>query len=167
MKIRSIIKFFTLSACLFAGSHLFAMQGDNSMQGQGGSMQNQGSLQWYTDFNQAVQTAQQQNKPLLLFFSGSDWCGWCKKLESEVFNKPEFASAVGDKFIFVDIDFPMNKQLPAAVTQQNEHLKNQYHVTGYPTVVILDPNLNVLETTGYQQGGAQAYANYLMQFARR
>lgn len=127
----------------------------------------QSGIQWHTDYNQALQAAQQQQKPIVLFFTGSDWCGWCKKLNQEVFNSPEFAAKAGGKFIFVDVDFPMNKQLSQQVVQQNAMLKQKYNVTGYPTVVVLDANQNVLEVGGYREGGGASYANYLMQFAQK
>lgn len=120
-------------------------------------------IKWYTNFNQAVQAAQNSRLPLLLFFTGSDWCGWCKKMHQEVFSSPDFAKAAGNNFIFVDIDFPMNTQLPPEQAQQNAQLKQKYGVTGYPTVIILDSNQNFVAETGYRPGGGQAYADYLRQ----
>jgi protein disulfide-isomerase len=122
-----------------------------------------GQIRWYNNYNQAVQDAQKNRTPLLLFFTGSDWCGWCKKMHQEIFSSPEFAQAVGNSFIFVEIDFPMNKQLPPEQAQQNAQLKQKYGVTGYPTVVILDYNQNFVAETGYRPGGGRAYADYLRQ----
>lgn len=124
----------------------------------------QHGIQWYTDFNQATAQAQKERKPMLLFFTGSDWCGWCKKLDQEVFASPEFAQAVGNKFVFVMLDFPMNKQQPEALMQQNAQLKQRYGITGYPTVVILDQSGGFLAETGYRSGGGAAYARYLQEF---
>ena len=120
-------------------------------------------IQWYTNYNQAVQDAQSKRLPLLLFFTGSDWCGWCKKMHQEVFSSPEFSRAVGDTFVFVDIDFPKGKQLPPELAQQNAQLKQKYKITGYPTVVILDSNQNFIAEAGYRPGGGKAYADYLKQ----
>ena len=120
-------------------------------------------IQWFTNYKQALQSAQKERKPILLFFTGSDWCGWCKKMHQEIFSSPDFAQAVGNSFVFVDIDFPMNKQLPADLAQQNTQLKQKYGVTGYPTVIILDANENFIAETGYRPGGGKAYADYLKQ----
>ena len=114
-------------------------------------------LQWYTNYNQAVQVAQQKNAPLFLFFTGSNWCGWCKKMVSEVFASPDFVQSVGNSFVFVEIDFPTNYQLPPDIVQQNEQLKNKFGISGYPTVIILSPDQKVLAKTGYRQGGGRAY----------
>ena len=45
---------------------------------------------WTDDFEEAQKQAEKEGKLMLVDFSGSDWCGWCKKLDSEVFAKPEF-----------------------------------------------------------------------------
>lgn len=80
---------------------------------QNGQNQTEASgINWYTNFDQAVQNSQKTHLPLFLFFTGSDWCGWCKKMDQEIFSAPEFARAVGNTFTFVYIDFPMNKKLP-------------------------------------------------------
>lgn len=122
-----------------------------------------GKIQWMTNFDDAAKMAQQQHKYLLLFFTGSDWCGWCKKIEAEVFSSPEFATAVGDKFVFVMLDFPMNKVQTPELSQQNNQLKQKYGITGYPTVIVLDSNQNFVAETGYRPGGGAAYGSYLLQ----
>lgn len=121
------------------------------------------SIKWYKDYAQAAQAAAKEHKPILLFFTGSDWCGWCKKMHQEVFSSPDFSSQMGNSFVFVDVDFPMNQQLPPDLAQQNTQLKQKYGVTGYPTVIILDSQGNFIAETGYRPGGGKAYADYLKQ----
>lgn len=125
-----------------------------------------GQVQWQTNYTQAAEQAKKENKPLLLFFTGSDWCGWCKKMHQEIFSSPDFAQAVGSNFVFVEVDFPMNKQLPSDVAQQNAMLKQKYGITGYPTVIILSSDGNFIAETGYRPGGGKAYADYLKQFIK-
>ncbi len=127
------------------------------------NQQQQSQVSWNTNYNDALQAAQNQNKPLLLFFTGSDWCGWCKKMVQEVFDSPEFAQKVGDDFIFVEVDFPMRAPLSSTLAQQNDMLKQRYGVTGFPTIIILDPNQNFVAESGYRPGGGVAYADYLKQ----
>ena len=38
-------------------------------------------LTWHTDMTKATEIAINEKKPLLLFFTGSDWCGWCIRLQ--------------------------------------------------------------------------------------
>ena len=120
------------------------------------------SINWNTNFNAAVSQAKQSNKYILLFFTGSDWCGWCKKLDSEALSTPEFANAIGNKFVFVELDFPMGQKPSAEVEKQNADLKKKYGVTGFPTIVILDSAQNYVAETGYRPGGGKAYADYLL-----
>lgn len=142
------------------GPHLIAQ---NNMSPQ--STQS-AQIKWYTNYSQAVQEAQKNHLPILLFFTGSDWCGWCKKMHQEVFSSPDFIQSAGRSFVFVDIDFPMNKQLPADITQQNAQLKQKFGITGYPTIVVLDPNQNFIAESGYRSGGGKAYADYLNQLVQ-
>ena len=131
-----------------------------------GNSQQAGKIQWFTNYSQGVAAAKQQNKPILLFFTGSDWCGWCKKMESEIFNSADFAQAAGNRFVFVELDFPMNTKQPDDLAAQNAALKKKYSITGFPTVVILDPNENFIAETGYQAGGGKAYADYLNELSK-
>src|SRR3989339_2036693 len=64
------------------------------------------TIQWHTNYDEAAELAKTKSVPLVLFFTGSDWCTWCTKLEKEALDTKEFARLVGDKFVFVKLDFP-------------------------------------------------------------
>lgn len=71
-------------------------------------------VKWFTDLPAAVAEATKSKKPLLVDFTGSDWCGWCIKLKKEVFDTAEFKTWAADKVVLVEIDFPRKKaQSPA------------------------------------------------------
>lgn len=150
------------------GSYSYQQQ-QSSQQNWAQSSQPPGSsqIQWHTNFNQAMQLAQKERKPIVLFFTGSDWCGWCKKMHQEIFASSEFAQAAGNQFIFVEIDFPRGRQLSPEMAQQNEMLKQKYGITGFPTVILLDSNGNFIAETGYMPGGGRAFAAYLKQQTMR
>ena len=114
-----------------------------------------------TDFEIAKSQSKINNKPILLIFSGSDWCRWCVKLDKEVFSTPEFQKWAADNVITVIADFPATKQLPPQLTAQNEQLKNTYQITGFPTVLLLDADGSIIARTGYQHGGAANYIPHL------
>ena len=120
-----------------------------------------GSDDWMTDFEKAKAKAAERNVPILADFSGSDWCGWCIKLDKEVFSKEAFTAYAKDSLVLFLADFPMKKELPDAVKQQNETLSKRYGIEGYPTVLLLDKNGRELARTGYQKGGAKAYVEHL------
>lgn len=122
----------------------------------------QAELAWTTNYQGALSQAKSSGKPIVLFFTGSDWCGWCKKLEEEALNTPEFRQLAGDKFIFVLLDFPMNKPTDPKVVEQNKQLQQRFNIKGYPTLIILDKDGNQIGSTGYRAGGARAFAEHLL-----
>jgi protein disulfide-isomerase len=100
---------------------------------------------------------------MLLFFTGSDWCGWCNKIEEEAIDTPEFAEIAGNKFIFVKLDFPLYANQDPQVKAQNKALQQKFDVRGFPTLVIIDPVQNQsIGTTGYRPGGGKAFADHLL-----
>ncbi|MEI8038247.1 MAG: thioredoxin family protein [Verrucomicrobiota bacterium] len=118
-------------------------------------------FKWETDFDVAKQRARDEKKPMLLDFTGSDWCGWCMKLKKEVFDTPEFRQYAKDKLVLVEVDFPHTKRLPKALKEQNEKLAQEYGIHGYPTITLLDPQGAKVAETGYQEGGPEKYIEHL------
>src|SRR6476659_6847904 len=110
-------------------------------------------LHWLTDLPKAQAQAKKENKLVMLDFTGSDWCGWCIKLDKEVFSKPEFKSYAKDNLVLVEVDFPKLKELPADVAKQNDKLQKQYKIEGYPTVIVLNSAGKKVGELGYQEGG--------------
>lgn len=156
--------FFTIFTCL---SCLTAAFTADAAPAQGAPVQaapaeTSNNLTWTTDYEDAVKQSTETKKPIILFFTGSDWCGWCKKLHKEVFATSEFAQKVGGKFIFVMVDFPKGSRLPQATIDQNNRLKQKYQVEGFPTVVIVDAKGQRIATAGYRAGGPSQYADYLL-----
>ncbi len=120
-----------------------------------------GEKLWLTDYDQALKVAAAQKRPVLVDFTGSDWCGWCVKLKKEVFNTYEFKRFARENLVCVELDFPRRKRLPRNIQEQNEELKNQYGIRGFPTIIILSPQGRVVARTGYREGGATKYVEYL------
>lgn len=91
-------------------------------------------LTWYTDIDSAYVQSTTTKKPIFAFFTGSDWCGWCHKLQREVFAKPAFVEWAQDNVILLELDFPRRKQLPEETIQQNRMLQQFFQVRGFPTI---------------------------------
>lgn len=117
---------------------------------------------WTQDFAAAKARAKAEQKHLLLDFTGSDWCGWCIKLDKEVFSQAAFADGAPQQFVLVKLDFPRDESLVTAETkEQNEKLQKQYGVRGYPTILLTDAEGRPYAQTGYQRGGAEKYMEML------
>ena len=112
---------------------------------------------WLTDHAAAVRAAQEQKKPLLMFFTGSDWCSWCKKLNAEVLSTQEFQAYANTKLILMEVDFPRGKPQPKELQEQNNKLQEQYQIEGYPTVIIVDADGKPKGSLGYKAGGPKAW----------
>ena len=129
------------------------------------SMQAQEELTWHTDMSKATDISIKENKPMFLFFTGSDWCGWCIRLQKEVFNTPEFIKWAKESVVLVELDFPRKNEQTDAVKMQNAQLQQQLQVRGYPTVWFVSAakttdakvNLNALGSTGYVAGGPEKW----------
>jgi thioredoxin-related protein len=129
-------------------------------------------LTWHTDLQKAISLSQKEKKPMMLFFTGSDWCGWCHKLQKEVFYQDAFKKWAKENVVLVEVDFPSRngeafKKQSDETRQQNNLLQQQFSVRGYPTVWFVKPektkegkvNLAQLGQTGYVAGGAQNWVD--------
>jgi thioredoxin-related protein len=114
-------------------------------------------LAWQTDLPKAQAVAKTQKKMVLLDFTGSDWCGWCIRLNKEVFSTPAFAEYAAKNLVLVEVDFPHQKPQSAAQKKANEALAAQYKVEGFPTVIVLSSEGRKLGELGYQPGGPKAF----------
>ncbi|MCK9558662.1 MAG: thioredoxin family protein [Candidatus Cloacimonetes bacterium] len=116
---------------------------------------------WIEDWDQAIATAKTQNRTVLVNFTGSDWCGWCKRLSSEVFTQEAFTKYARENLILLKLDFPHQIEQSVALKQQNDKLMRQFGVQGYPTILLVDEEGKEIGRTGYQPGGVEAYIEHL------
>ncbi len=117
-----------------------------------------GTPGWESNWDAAKAKAKAENKFILINLTGTDWCGWCIKLEQEVFSTKEFKEFAAANVILMEADFPKKKELSAELKAQNEILKKKYLEGGYPTVLLLDAEGNrVSEDLGELEGGTQGY----------
>jgi len=138
-----------LSAFVLAASTAFAADG------------------WQTDYKAALEQAAKTNKPVLLDFTGSDWCGWCIKLDKETFSQPEFKTFAEKNLVLVTVDFPRGNSQSADVKKQNGELQQQFGVNGYPTLVLVDSKGKELaRNVGYLEGGPKAMIDWVTKSAK-
>jgi len=124
------------------------------------------SVKWYDDYSKAEQVAAQESKPMVLLFTGSDWCGWCVRLKEDILDTPQFAQAVGNDFIFVYVDFPAQTTLPDEIAAQNRDLRTKFNVQAFPTIVVLNAKGDKLGQASFNGSESpQEFANKLKSIA--
>ncbi|MBF4473313.1 MULTISPECIES: thioredoxin family protein [Flavobacterium] len=122
-------------------------------------------LKWYTDVKEAVQVSNNKKKPLMLFFTGSDWCGWCIRLQNEVLKTPEFGKWASENVVLVELDYPRRTVQSDEVKKQNNEMQQVFGIQGFPTIVFAKATLSKegkmnfegLGNTGYVAGGPTAW----------
>ncbi|MFT4545729.1 MAG: thioredoxin-related protein [Bacteroidia bacterium] len=145
------MKSLTLVIAMLVSINLFAQDGKTESD-------------WNTNLVEAVDKSIAEKKPLLMFFTGSDWCGWCKRLQAEAFFKPEFAKWANENVVLMELDFPRRTAQDEAIKTQNMNMQRMFGVRGYPTVWFVNPskkggeiNFGKIGSTGYVKGGAEAW----------
>jgi len=94
--------------------------------------------EWTMDYDAALALAEEENLPLLLNFTGSDWCGWCKLMDGQVFAEEEWQDWAADNLVLVTIDFPSDESIvPEKYKARNDELSETFGVQGYPTYILL------------------------------
>ena len=113
---------------------------------------------WLSDYKKAQQEAKVSNKFLLLDFTGSDWCGWCKRLEKEILSQSQFENYAHENLVLLEVDFPRAKPQSPELRKQNQELAQQYQIEGFPTIVVLNGDGQKLwQYDGYFPDGLAAF----------
>ena len=122
---------------------------------------------WETDLAKAKATAAKEKRDLLMDFTGSDWCHWCIQLHEEVFDKDAFKQDAPKSFVLLQVDFPQQKEQSEDTKKQNEKLQEEYHIEGFPTIVLADAEGRPYAMTGYEKGGAAKYMQHLTELRKK
>jgi hypothetical protein len=121
-----------------------------------------GPAVWETDFNAAVEIARSKKCHILILFTGSDWCSWCKKMDAEVYSMPQFARYSHDKYVLLKLDYLRHSPQPESVRSQNAEMLQRFDVHGFPFAVIVDVSGSVVARfEGYQEGGPAHFIQML------
>lgn len=118
---------------------------------------------WVADFDEGVRLAKEQGKDLFVDFTGSDWCGWCIRLDKEVFAHEEWVKAATAEYVLVKLDYPRGDEAKAKVPnpERNQELVGEYGIQGYPTILMMTVDGEVFGRTGYQAGGPEKYIAHM------
>lgn len=121
-------------------------------------------LVWHADIKEARKVAAAEGKHVLVSFTGTGWCSWCRKLDEEIIHKPVFSEGMASRYVLVRLDFEASgdarKDLPFA--KENDALKDALGVTAFPRVVLMTAQGVGYAMAGYERGGAGKYTDALV-----
>jgi len=121
-------------------------------------------LNWNGNLEKAVEQAKKENKTVLVNFTGSDWCIWCKRLSAEVFQQKEFEEYAKESLVLVMLDFPKDIEQTQETKEYNNKLAQKYGIQGFPTILLIDSQGKLVAQTGYQPGGAVKYVEHIKSY---
>jgi protein disulfide-isomerase len=129
-----------------------------------GQASSTGNLDWNGNLEKAIEQAKKENKAVLVNFTGSDWCIWCKRLSAEVFQQKEFKAYADENLVLVMLDFPRDIQQSQETVNYNNMLAQKYGIQGFPTILIFNNQGKLVAQTGYQPGGASNYVKHIKSY---
>ena len=120
---------------------------------------------WLTDLDAAKAQGVKENKPVLVDFTGSDWCPPCIQLHKVVFESAEFA-AVASKYVLVELDYPRKTPQAPELKAKNAELSKKFGISGFPTVLLIDAKSGEVfgKTVGFGGQTAKEYLDKLASF---
>lgn len=122
---------------------------------------------WEKEYSDALSNASEKDKPIILVFAGSDWCGPCIKLDKDIWKSEEFKEYSQTNYVLYKADFPRKRknQLSESVVKSNALLAERFNPKGYfPLVVVLNKNEKLLGATGFKKLPPNDYISLLNSF---
>jgi len=119
---------------------------------------------WLQDYEAARARAAQEDKDVLVVFSGSDWCGYCRQMAKDTFLQPEFRDVIEPRYVLVYVDIPRSPAAQRKVEDfgRNQQLASHFPVGGFPTVLGTNSDGQTIGTVcGYIPGGVSAFVGQL------
>tara|TARA_R110002051_G_scaffold104634_4_gene177451 strand:+ start:148 stop:582 length:435 start_codon:yes stop_codon:yes gene_type:complete len=122
---------------------------------------------WHKNYNEALEASKKNHKPIVLVFSGSDWCAPCIKLDKDIWQSEEFKKYASEHYELYKADFPRRKAnvLSDEISKENKILAEKYNDKGFfPLVVVINSENKVVGKTGYKKVTPTEYISILNSF---
>lgn len=127
------------------------------------------SQDWKYNFEEAKKIASEENKNIVMIFSGSDWCAPCMRLDKNIWQSEEFKKEANQKWVLLKLNFPRKKanQLSEEQTNHNRDLAEKYNKEGsFPLVIIMQPNGKILGKLGFKNIEPKEYIALMEAFEK-
>lgn len=129
------------------------------------------SQQIVQNFDESLSLAKEENKNVLMVFSGSDWCKPCIRLRQNILDSAVFQEYASSALVILELDFPMKKKnkLSKEKTAYNENLAEKYNDDGsFPKVILFNADKEVLGYINYKNGQSpQDFVNQIQELVDR
>ncbi|MEP3482602.1 MAG: thioredoxin family protein [Fuerstiella sp.] len=91
------------------------------------------ALTWEKDIQKGAAIARETGRPMLIQVT-ADWCGYCRKMKSEVFSQTGIQRNLARGFVTVEMN-----------ADQNKELVQRLGIKSLPTTLILTPDLQIAD----------------------
>jgi thioredoxin-related protein len=108
------------------------------------------ALDWESSYDSALEKAKKEKKIVMVDIF-TDWCGWCKKLDKDVYMNKDVQDKLAKSFIALKMNPEKNPKYAK--------LAQQYGTRGFPHIVFLD----VEGKKFHEIGGYMPAADFLKQ----
>jgi len=122
---------------------------------------------WHVSLDDALAESKKTGKPILANFTGSDWCGWCKRLDKSVFHQDGFKPWADKNVVLLELDFPRRFRLPQEIAAQNRNLAQSFGVRGYPTIWLFEAGQDEAGKDKFTALGKAGYMKTLSEFQNK
>ncbi|CAL2092725.1 thioredoxin family protein [Tenacibaculum sp. 190524A05c] len=96
-------------------------------------------INWQPTLQDAIEKSKDENKLILVYFTGSDWCGPCINLDKNLFHTEKFRKFSEEHLVLYMADFPRNKDLVSKENRKiNKQLSEKYGQSSFPTILLID-----------------------------
>lgn len=108
-------------------------------------------LDWVATYKEALKKSKKENKPVLIYFTGSDWCGPCKILDKDLFHTEKFKALADKDLVLLEVDIPRRTDIISAdKMNENLYLQSKYKVRAFPTLMMVNHRgKKIAEKKGY------------------
>ncbi len=108
-------------------------------------------LDWVATYKDALRRSKKEDKPVLMYFTGSDWCGPCKILDKDLFHTEKFKALADKDLVLLEVDIPRRTDIISAdKMNENLYLQRKYKVRAFPTLMMVNHRgKKIAEKKGY------------------
>lgn len=127
--------------------------------------------EWKSNLDEGLREAATSGKRVLLFFTLSEGCENCTRLDTTVFHSTEFRDVAASSYVLVKMDFTKQAADKVSEVQSEKNLLvvEKYNKDGFfPYVVVLNKDGKKLGKSGiYREQTPSQYVEMLQSFESR